>query len=90
MSEGFYQLPMEPKCQNHTAFSKPFGSFKWVRMPMRLTGSPNISQSLLEQVLLGFTWNFTVPDLNDCIIFSKTPEETAKKLPKISRGESKR
>ena len=28
MSWGFYQLPMEPKSQNYTAFSTPFGSFK--------------------------------------------------------------
>ena len=28
MSWGFYQLAMEPKSQNYTAFSTPFGSFK--------------------------------------------------------------
>ena len=28
MSWGFYQLPMEPKNQNYTAFSTPFGSIK--------------------------------------------------------------
>ena len=28
MSWGFYQLPMEPKSQNYTAFSTPFGSLK--------------------------------------------------------------
>ena len=42
MSWGIYQLPMEPKSQNDTAFSTPFGSFKWLRMPMGLTGSPKI------------------------------------------------
>ena len=41
MPWGFYQLPMEPKNQNYTAFSTPFGSFKWLPMPMGLTGSPN-------------------------------------------------
>ena len=41
MSWGFYQLPMETKSQNYSAFSTPFGSFKWLRMPMGLTGSPN-------------------------------------------------
>ena len=36
---------MEPKSQNYTAFSTHFGSFKWLRMPMGLTGSPkNISK----------------------------------------------
>ena len=80
---GFYQLPMEPKSQNYTAFSTPFGSFKWLRMPMGLTGSPNTFQSLMEHVLVGLTWNITVPYLDDCIIFSKTPEEHIKRLQQV-------
>ena len=93
MSWGFYQLPMEPKSQNYKAFSTPFGSFKWLRMPMGLTGSPNTFQSLMEQVHVGLMWNITVLYLDDCINFSKTPEEhikrkTASSFLKISRGES--
>ena len=34
MSWGFYQLPMAEESQDFTAFSTPFGSFKWFRMPM--------------------------------------------------------
>ena len=83
MSWGFYQLAMEPKTQNYTAFSTPFGSFKWLRMPMGLTGSPNTFQSLMEHVLVGLTWNITVPSLDDCISFSKTPEEHIKRLQKV-------
>ena len=80
MSWGFYQLPMEPKSQNYTAFRTPFGSFKWLRTPMGLTGSPNTFQSLREHVLVGLTWNIIVPYLGDCIVFSKTLEEHIKKL----------
>ena len=83
MSSGFYQLPMEPKSQNYTAFSTPFGSFRWLSMPMGLTGSPNTFQSLMENVLVGLTWNTTVPYLDDCIIFSKTPEEHIKRLQQV-------
>ena len=80
MSWGFYQLPMEHESQNYTAFSTPFGSFKWLRMPMGLTGSPNTFQSPIENVLVGLTWNITVPYLHDCIMFSKTPEEHVRRL----------
>ena len=83
MSWRFYQLPMEPKSQNHTALSIPFGSFKWLRMPMGLTSSPNTFQSLMEHVLLRITWNITVPCLDDCINFSKTPEEHIKRLQQV-------
>ena len=83
MSWGFYQLPMEPKSQNYRAFSTTFGSFKWLRMPMGLTVSQNTFQSLMEHVLVGLTWNITVPCLDDCIIFSKTPEEHIKRLQQV-------
>ena len=83
MSWGFYQLPMELKSQNYTALNTLFGSFKWLRMPMGLTGSPNTFQSLMEHVLVGLTWNITVPYLDDCIIFSKTPEEHNKRLQQV-------
>ena len=83
MSWGFYQLLMEPKGQNYTTFSTPFGFLKWVRMPMGLMGSPNIFQSLMEHVLDGLTWNITVPYLDDCIIFSKTPQEHIKRRQQV-------
>ena len=59
MSWGFYHLPAEPKSQNYTAFSTPSGSFKWLRMPMRLTGNPITFQSLMEHVLVGLAWNIS-------------------------------
>ena len=42
LSSGFYHFPMEGTSQNYTAVSIPFRSFKWLRMPMGLTGSPKI------------------------------------------------
>ena len=42
---------------------------------MDLTGSPNTFQSSNEKVLVGLIWKFTVPYLDDCIIFSRTIEE---------------
>ena len=55
MSAGFYQVPMEEYSQDYTAFSTPFRSFKWLRMPMGLTGSPPTFQCLVENVLVGLT-----------------------------------
>ena len=36
MSTRFYQVPKENSLQDYTAFSTPFGSFKWLRIPMGL------------------------------------------------------
>ena len=71
---------MEPNSRNYTAFGILFGSFKWLRTPMALTGSPNTSQGPMGHVLVRLTWNTTVPYLDDCIIFSKTPEEHIQRL----------
>ena len=80
MSWGFYQLPMEPTSQNYIVVSTLFVSFKWLRLPMELIGSPKTFQSLMEHVLVGLTWNITVPFLNNCMNFSKIPEEHIKRL----------
>ena len=80
MSCGFYQLPIDIKSQDLTAFSTPFGSFKWLRIPMVLTGSQNTFQRLMECFLLGLTWKTTVPYLDDCIMSSKSAEEHVERL----------
>ena len=80
MSAGFYQVPMEESSQDYTAFSKPFGSFKWLRMPVGLTGSPRYLQCLVEKFLVGLFWKICVPYLDDIIIFSSTPEEHLERL----------
>ena len=83
MSWGFCQLPMEEGSQDFTAFSTHFDNFKWFRMPMGLTGSPNTIQSLMEQVLVSLTWKRTVPCLDDCIIFSSTVDEHINRLREV-------
>ena len=83
MSWGFHQLPMEEANQDYTASSTPFRSFKWLRMPMGPTGSLNTFHSLMERVLVGLTWKFTIPYLDDCIIFSRTVEKHLERLREV-------
>ena len=66
---------MDEKSQDVTAFSTPLGSYKWLRMPIGLTGSPNTYRKLMELVLVDLRCKPTVPYLDDCIIFAATPEE---------------
>ena len=84
MSAGFYQVSMEESSQDYTAFSTPFGSFKWLRMPMASTGSPPTFQCLVQKVFVGLTWKICVPYLDDIIIFSSTPEEHLERLRLVS------
>ena len=83
MSWGFYQLPLETNSQDYTAFSTPFGSFKWLVMPVGPTGSLPVFQSLMEKVLVRLTWKSTIPYLDDSIIFSRSAEEHIERLREV-------
>ena len=83
MSWGFCQLRLETSSQDYTALSTPFDSLKWLVMPMGLTGSPPVFQSLSEKVLVGLTWQSIIPYLDDCIIFSRTAEEHIERLREV-------
>ena len=50
ISARFCQVPMEEYSPDYTTFSAPFGSFKWVRMAMGLTGSPPTFLCQVEKV----------------------------------------
>ena len=86
MSWAFYQLPMEEGSQDFTALITPFRTFKCLRLHMRVTGSPNTFQSLMEQIPVGLTWKTTVSFLNDCIIFSSTADEHIQSLKEVLEG----
>ena len=53
-------------------------------MPMGLTGSPPVLQSLMEKDLVGLKWKSKIPYLN-CIIFSRTAEEHIERLREVSQ-----
>ena len=78
----FFKL-MQEFPQDYTGFSTSIGSFKWLRMPMGLTGSPPTFQCLVEKVLVGLTLENLCalsPYLDDISIFSSTPEEHLERL----------
>ena len=80
MSARLYQVPMKQSSQDYTAFSTPFRSFKWLRMPMGLTNRPPPFQCLVEKILVGLTRKICVTYLDDIILFSSTPEEHLERL----------
>ena len=83
MSWGFHQLPLETSSQNYTAFTTPFGSFKWLVMPMGLTCSPPVFLSLMKGVFVDFTCKSTIPCLQNCIFFSWSAEEHIERLREV-------
>ena len=71
---------MEETSQDYTACSTPFGSFRWLQLPIGLTGSPPTFQCLVEQVPVALTWKHWVPYPDKNIIFPSTLDENLERL----------
>ncbi len=53
LSKGFYQVGMDEKSKQYTAFVCPLGHFQFRRMPFGLKNAPNMFQDLVSKVLAG-------------------------------------
>ena len=51
--DGFYQIPLAPADRDKTAFTTPWGSFRWTVMPMGLCNAPSIFQGVTDTLLEG-------------------------------------
>ena len=51
--DGFFQIPLAEADRDKTAFTTPWGSFKWTVMPMGLTNAPSIFQGVTDSLLDG-------------------------------------
>ncbi len=53
ISKDFYQVGMDEKFKQYTAFVCPLGHFQFRRMPFGLKNAPNVFQDLVSKVLAG-------------------------------------
>jgi len=82
LTSGFWQMMLEPKSQNCTAFTIPgFGQMKWTVAPMGLLGSPASFQRLVEKALEGIP--NVIVYIDDLVIHTKTHEEHLQILLKV-------
>ena len=49
MSQGYFQMKISADSSRYTAFNTPFGTFKFLRLPMGLRQSPNSFQLLMDK-----------------------------------------
>ena len=83
LSSGFWQVPMDPKDVDKTAFTTPYGLFQFRTMPFGLANAPSTFQRLMELVLAGLHWEACLIYLDDIIIFSSTFDEHVNRLRQV-------
>lgn len=74
LTKGYYQVPVSSEDREKTAFTTPFGKYRFKTMPFGLKGAPTTFQRLMDRVLSG-CHQYAAAYLDDIVIYSDTWEE---------------
>eukprot|EP00253_Pinus_taeda_P006696 PITA_06696 len=80
---GFNQILVHPDDQDKTAFTTPWGTFKYVKMPFRLKNAGATFQRAMDIAFVKEIHDFLVIYLDDLTPFSKSDQEHLKHLRQI-------
>ena len=80
LTSGYWQVEVEPKDREKTAFCTPDGLFEFKVMPFGLCNAPATFQQLMDLVLAGLQWSSCLVYLDDIIIVGRTFEEHLQNL----------
>ena len=81
LTSGYYQAPIDVESRNYTAFLTQEGLYRWLRLPMGLTGAGSYFQhSLTTQVLTGLIQSGVELYLDDCMVHANTWEQFLERL----------
>ena len=72
---GFWQIPLNSKSIEKTAFITDSGLYEFNVMPFGLCNAPATFQRFMDATLAGLKWKTLVVYMDDIIIFSSTFEE---------------
>ena len=70
LDSAFWQIPLEVKSREKTAFVAGNKLYQFKVMPFGLANAPGSFQRLMEVILNGLTWHHCLVYLDDVIIFS--------------------
>lgn len=80
LAAGYWQVKMDPKDREKTAFTTPMGLYEFDRMPFGLTNAPATFQRLMESCLGELNAEALLIYLDDVIVYSKDFDSHLKHL----------
>ena len=75
LASGYWQVEVEPKDREKTAFCTPEGLYEFKVMHFGLCNAPATFQRLMDRVLSGLQWRVCLVYLDDVIVVGKTFED---------------
>ena len=83
LKSGYWQVAMDPKDKEKTAFSIGGGLWHFRVMPFGLCNAPATFERLMDHVLAGLPWNVCLVYLDDIIVHGRTFSEQLENLQKV-------
>lgn len=80
LNQGYYQMLIDPKDRDCTAFSTHKGQYRMKRLPMGLKISPSAFSRLMTIAMAGLNYSQCFVYLDDLIVFGKHLEDHNKNL----------
>lgn len=85
LKSGYWQVAIDPKDKEKTAFSTGSGLYQFTVMPFGLCNAPATFERLMELVLRGLTWKTCLVYLDDILVMGGTFEEHLSNLREVFR-----
>jgi len=70
LNMGYYTIKLNPDAQNLCTIVLPWGKYKYLRLPMGISGAPDIFQAKMSGLMAGL--DFVRVYLDDCLILNKS------------------
>ncbi|UYV83057.1 K02A2.6-like [Cordylochernes scorpioides] len=85
MRSGYWQIEVDDKDREKTAFITPDGLYEFNVMPFGLCNAPATFERMIDNVLRGLKWDMCLCYLDDIVIYGSTFKEHLTRLYKVLR-----
>ncbi|UYV69952.1 hypothetical protein LAZ67_7001313 [Cordylochernes scorpioides] len=83
LKTGYWQVEVDERDREKTAFVTPDGLYEFMVMPFGLCNAPATFERMMDNVLMDLKWNICLCYLDDIVVYSDTFEEHLERLSKV-------